>query len=142
MYDMTFLPEMLITGNQLVDRQHARIFEIAEEFEQSVQAGEEGVQIEKVMQSLYDYVDIHFGEEEELMHSIAYPELNAHQSKHAALVRRLHERSQEFLEGDSDVQRKLVDVVRDWIAHHILIEDVKVIDWMKSHQPKSGTAEI
>ncbi|PZT48504.1 hypothetical protein B6S12_03250 [Helicobacter valdiviensis] len=118
--------------NATVDRQHQKIFDIANKAFAILVDLKNGeicettkIQIRKIIVELIEYTKSHFKDEENYMESIKYPLLNEHKKLHTKLIVKL----KEILAHIDDV-KKLVDslshLMKNWILEHILNEDILV----------------
>lgn len=125
------VPSTLITweeaysiGNEKIDKEHKKLFEIASDLNNYTNSKEDVVEIIK---ELIKYTKLHFSNEENFMKSVSYKNLDAHKKLHKKMVDKLNEIVKHF----NDVPLKetidnLVNLVNKNILNHILIEDKKV----------------
>ena len=74
-------------GLPMIDEQHRQLFDLAATFRG---AGDQ-IRVLKSLAMLTEYVKVHFREEEELMASCHYPDLEAHRRLHGEFRRMLFE---------------------------------------------------
>ena len=128
MYEMK---DEYLTGIPEIDREHARLFEMAEETYQI--AKQEFIpdkydQIQTLLEELKEYTILHFEHEEEYMESIHYKKLYTQKIQHEGFRRKLEELTRlDSIEGDQEDQDKVIDdilkFVTDWLVSHILHND-------------------
>ena len=112
----------LVTGNAMIDEQHKELIGKIDKLVACCEEGGGKVEAIKMLDSLSDYTDFHFGEEEKLQEEVSYPAIEGHKAKHAEFkksVEELHEMLVEE-EGPTDafvaaVQKNVVD----WLFDHI-----------------------
>lgn len=115
-------------GNPMIDSQHKRLFEIADELYSLTQASEERKEADTalVLQDCAKYVNFHFSCEEKLMHDSHYGEIEAHISQHKAFTTYVVSLMSDFGRGTKIDLDKLYDFIADWLVQHISTEDKKL----------------
>ena len=81
--------------------------------------------LDKVFEQLALYVDCHFAREESVMEACNYAAIDAHREAHRHLAQEIqgfHDRHTRG--GDCHIEGELFDFLKDWLDHHILIQDV------------------
>lgn len=127
MYEMK--PEYY-TGIAVIDKEHERLFELAEETYELLNNGILQNKTESLMtliSELIDYTRKHFSHEELYMKSIQY----AHIEEHAAQHRQFEESLLQFdldaieddFEGQNEAIENLLDFLANWLINHILKVD-------------------
>ncbi len=72
----------IATGNTLIDTEHAQLFDAINELLDACTSGTGRKYIEQTVTFLADYVDKHFGDEEQLQKQYAYPNYEGHKKFH------------------------------------------------------------
>ncbi|MEO5336710.1 MAG: bacteriohemerythrin [Magnetospirillum sp. WYHS-4] len=112
-------------GIPFIDADHRTLISLLNQVAACVAANEETLTVGSVLNSLDDYVRLHFGREESLQEACGYPGLAAHRNQHQELCRRLDGVRQRFHADPAQVS--LGDVhrlLKDWFARHIQAEDI------------------
>jgi hemerythrin len=113
-------------GNALLDEQHRRLIELVNRVD-----GDEP--LDDILVALQNYAEEHFRDEERLLESVGYPDLDKQQHQHGAFsawLDRLHRQHRE--EGDSAVTRHdLQRYLRVWLANHLLVYDMAFKSWLE-----------
>lgn len=78
--------------------------------------------------ALMRYAESHFGREEQVMAACGFPGLDVHKGEHRDFIAKIKGITQRF-EGDPEalaalVGDELLDFLKSWLQHHILIEDM------------------
>lgn len=127
MYEMK---DEYLTGIEAIDKEHRRLFEIAEELYQLCQnelVYDKYDQLVAVFNELKDYTHLHFAHEEEYMESIQYKKLFTQKIQHNAFCEKLDSLSlDEMDENQSKTIEDLLTFVTDWLVHHILETDKQI----------------
>ena len=74
--------QVLAVGVDLIDEQHKKIFEMADQLFEAGRNRKAGEYIAKMFEFLEEYTKKHFRDEEEYMLSIQYPEYSAQKKMH------------------------------------------------------------
>ncbi|SCP99119.1 bacteriohemerythrin [Anaerobium acetethylicum] len=127
MYEMK--PEFF-TGIELVDTEHARLFELANEAYELMQddfTPDKYDYILSILNSLNDYAKQHFKDEEAYMESIQYKRLFTQKIEHQAFISKLEEFDLESIdENQEQAILSILTFLNDWLVQHILEKDLLI----------------
>ena len=119
--------EEFLTGIEEIDKEHRRLFEIAEELYEL--KCEEFIpdkydNIRKILEELKDYTLTHFAHEEAYMQSIGYKRMFTQKSQHDALRHIMEEWDLNAIDENQDETiEEMLRIVTDWLVNHILNQD-------------------
>ncbi len=116
-----------LLGNQTVDQQHKRLFELANKLVESTSKDELTLQT----MLLYQHVREHFRAEEEYMIKHGYPDYLQHVGTHNLMLDQLVNVSDKINKDEWHQQQVLI-FMRAWISH-ILDEDSAINDYFQSN---------
>jgi hemerythrin len=111
-------------GIKEIDEQHAHLVECLDRLELWVGKGQGFAAALDALNSLNDYVEVHFTFEEAFMRQHGYPKLDEHIAEHRQIKAELTRLSRQVLEG-GEIDQELLGLIREWIITHIGIEDVE-----------------
>ncbi len=138
--DQFAFTDKYMTGIELVDDEHRRLFEIIKDTNDVIHAEllhDKYDEIMRLLADLREYTEVHFHDEEELMKRIKYPKLDAQKRAHSAFVERLIEIDLSDLDAmDDNQQEYLTDLIQfllSWLSNHILGMDKQIGVYMKEH---------
>jgi len=127
---MTFLrwTEKMSVGSPDLDEDHKQLFYLTNRLS-DIAEGEAGS--EDARQALYGlvrYAQFHFAREENVMAVCGFPEQEEHKAGHVRFVGTVDTFLKRF-EKDPEAEapavcRELFDFLKDWLTHHILIQDM------------------
>lgn len=127
MYEMK--PEFF-TGIKLVDDEHARLFELANEAYELMQdnfTSDKYDYIVDILNGLKDYAKLHFEDEEAYMESIQYKRLFTQKIEHQAFISKLEEMDLESIDENQETAiLDLLNFLNDWLIEHILEKDMLI----------------
>ena len=121
------MKEEYYLGVDLIDGEHKKLFEIAEEAYKLL--NEEFVPdkfdyIVKILEELKDYTIFHFEDEEKYMESIQYKKLFSHKIEHQEFIEKLNQLDWEEIEKNQDkALLEILNFLNDWLVNHILYTD-------------------
>jgi hemerythrin len=113
--------DSLLIGEEIIDKQHKKLFSIINEFLEAKTKTEQ----QHCCRNMYDYIKYHFNYEEKVMRDVKYPEYVRHLTLHHNLIFALNKVSISISDGTLD-KEKLEKFVNSWLIQHIPIEDIKL----------------
>ena len=126
--------ESFKVGHPMIDSQHKRLFEIAEELYELIIAPQEKRDADTtlVLQDCAKYVNFHFGCEEKIMRDSKYEDVEAHLSQHKAFTTFVASLMSDSSRGGKVDLEKLYDFLSDWLVKHICSEDKKLASFVSA----------
>ena len=124
---MQWTPAMSVGLDEL-DNDHKVLIKVINDLDAN--AGNESRRdvVRQCLIALRRYAEFHFAREEKVMSACSYPNLDIHKGEHRDFVKRIQDVTARFDDGSEDaagiVNRELLDYLKDWLNHHILIEDM------------------
>ena len=121
--DITALwkPEYSV-GHEEIDRQHKYLFELWIILDSVKDQPGNSQSLEQGLLALFDYVELHFGQEEEILQN--HPEIEQHRQIHAAFINQCRSFRDQFKAGTLDMHT-VVDYLRTWLIEHIIDIDTR-----------------
>lgn len=116
------------TGDDSVDGQHQRLVAL---FNELLEADpDERGRLQDVFERLTEYVLVHFSAEESMMERYSYPESerDRHIAEHRALTERTRAMVLAYRTGEISSVRPVVDVLYDWLVHHVEERDRLLVE--------------
>jgi len=127
---MTFMQwtKKMSVGVAELDNDHKRLIDLINRLAQNAGDETKDAMLRQCLYGLQRYAEVHFRREEAVMTACGYRALEHHKSEHRAFVDKISalNRSFESRPGDmaSAINDELLAFLRDWLNHHILIEDM------------------
>ena len=116
----------------LVDRQHRKLVELINQLFEALRAGKGKEALAPVLESLVDYTQRHFTDEERMMNSHGYPGLEEHREAHAHLIARVTEFQTKLAQGKETISSELFNFLKSWLLHHIKEKDKAYAPFLNS----------
>lgn len=127
MYEMK---DAYLTGIPMIDQEHGRLFEIAEEAFQLKNNGfiaDKYDDLRAILIELREYTKMHFEHEEEYMRSINYKKMFTQVVEHRAFIEKLEEFDIESInENSDDLIDEILKFLTDWLIEHIFENDKQI----------------
>jgi hemerythrin len=122
-------------GNERMDAQHQRLFEIANRFHDAFEKKLGTSTLCAIFDELVDYTQTHFAEEEQLMRAGHYPDFDRHKENHEKLVGLVAWYREALARGEPGIEERAMGFIRTWLTGHILGMDTKYRDYV---EPSGG----
>ena len=115
-------------GIRLVDEQHMELIKMTNRLFANCMAGQERSRTTflDAIHEAVDYTGYHFGTEEKIMERVNYPDYVRHKSEHIHFVREVFAKVEDFKAGRILAPITFVYFLRDWVLHHIAVNDKKL----------------
>jgi len=115
-----------------IDAQHQHLFHLVEQA-YSLPQHTSKTEIKALFVEFFNYMAIHFKDEEAYMKSINYPELEKHKEQHEAIITQMGNILRTSPSIDK-IRISLLKESKDWLIEHILIEDLEIKKWHERHK--------
>lgn len=124
----------LEVGVDLIDQQHKKWFEKADQLFEAGKSGKSKEYIVKMFDFLDEYTKTHFKDEERYMQSINYPELSTQKQMHEGFIKKLKELRSEYEKDGVNLTVILSSnqFILDWLTKHISQADKKIGQYAKN----------
>ena len=123
----------LEVGVDLIDTQHKKWFEKADQLFEAGRTGKSKEYIIQMFDFLDDYTKTHFKDEEKYMTSIKYPELAQQKQMLVAFIKKLSELRKDYEAAGANLTVILSSnqFILDWLTKHISNADKKIGDYAR-----------
>lgn len=119
-------------GVEEIDLEHKNIIESYDKLYSMMRVGQGYEYYEELLEFLTEYINTHFEHEEQLQLKVNYNLYEAHKELHDKFRDRvkhiISEHNGEVITGADLISISLF--IKDWLLHHILIEDKKIKDFI------------
>lgn len=117
----------------LMDDEHKKLFDLINDLNNAMIDGQSSGKIGEILQGLIDYTEYHFGDEEDMLRKISYPNIAEQERAHRAFVNKMKEFKEELESGEILLSVKIIDFLKDWLVSHIVNIDTKYTDYVHKH---------
>lgn len=129
--------EIYSVGNVEIDKEHKKLFDIAQDAFTQVEETQRNAKIKEVLTELYTYMKTHFKHEEKFMKEMNYPLLEEHKILHHNIIEKINTFIKQLPNMEESIfEKELAQIIDIALVHHIIQEDRKIIAWSKSNLQK------
>jgi hemerythrin len=129
--------EIYSVGNVEIDKEHKKLFDIAQDAFTQVEETQRNAKIKEVLTELYTYMKTHFKHEEKFMKEINYPLVEEHKILHHNIIEKINTFIKQLPNMEESIfEKELAQIIDIALVHHIIQEDRKIIAWSKSNLQK------
>ena len=136
------VPDLISWGPQLVlgmdniDEQHKELVSLLNQLHKAMKLKKGSQTSVEVLNRLFDYTQYHFKTEEEMFSLYDYPEALVHTEIHDRLKAKVASFKKDFDDGKLSLTMDLMDMLTDWLQHHIMETDRKYVSFLKQAMEK------
>lgn len=113
-------------GVAIFDDEHKKLIAIINNLHAAITKGINNDDLKRISDSLVEYTLMHFRHEEMYFDDWAYPDAVAHTANHAKLREQVFTYRRQIQEKNSaELGMEMLEFLRQWLSHHILVEDRK-----------------
>ena len=128
----------LSIDNGQIDRDHRKLINIINRFEEEVTMGG----LRSALENLHHYGIEHFVREEKIMIAEGFPDVASHRKEHADLTHQLSTiielfNMSSFATDGPRIRSRTTDLLRKWLIDHIIRRDIALRDFLRQ---KRGAA--
>ena len=124
---MTWTPAMSV-GVPELDEDHRVLIRIINQLAESKKNDDHAGILRQSLYSLLRYAEFHFAREEKVLAACDFPGMTHHKQEHRAFTAHMKKLAEaldrEELPAAEVVSQDLLTYLKDWLNHHILIEDM------------------
>lgn len=115
----------LSVGLQEIDEQHKILINLINRlFNEAILHKADKTVISAILEELVQYTIVHFAVEESLFRIFDYPDAETHQVHHDKLKQEVSSFQKKFA-GGAVIDIELMNFLRKWLTHHIMMDDKK-----------------
>ena len=126
--------EIYSVGNKTIDKQHQKLFDIANRFYQAHNDGHGQEVLGSIFTELLEYTQYHFADEERLMKEADFPDFYKHKANHEKLIEVVTNLKKNFDDKQEGVEERITDFLKMWLNGHILGMDRNYKTYLRDDQ--------
>ena len=112
----------------LIDRQHKRLFELANGYYNAVKTGRSEGALFNLLDGLVEYAEVHFSTEERYFTQYGYKDAEEHKREHKILSAKIADLKSKVKIGINVENDEVSKFLKIWLDKHIKETDHKYID--------------
>ena len=120
----------LTIGIKQFDDHHKELIRIISELRESKNNGENHLYLKNLLFELISYTKYHFSAEERMMVKHNYQQFNKHKDEHQKLTLQIEDFLNEYSGGNSNLDEKVFEFLKNWLFDHILVTDKKMGEYL------------
>jgi len=120
--------DSLSVGIDVIDEHHRYLFDLINDLYQVVIRKRGAREVARLIKSLDAYAKIHFRSEEQMMNHYAFNGIDRQLHQHHAFEEKIAEFYEELHANPLVAQFDVLTYLRDWLIHHIRVEDAKLVE--------------
>lgn len=122
-------------GRADLDGHHRMIIDCLNRLCPLIEATGQEQEILGVIDTLEEFVLVHFGEEERIMKAAGYPGWASHKTQHDRMYELVFKMQANVVHGHLPDARKLYETLYEWLTQHIMGEDRKFKPYLDNYHP-------
>lgn len=136
--------EVMSVGLKELDDDHKQIIKAINELEANAGNESRSQVVRQCLLGLRRYAEFHFAREEKVLGVCNFPGLEVQQSEHRDFIDQIRSVSERFDDDPEStcafVNEELLTFLRDWLTHHILIEDMAYKPYVEKNADAQAAA--
>lgn len=138
--ELTWTPALQI-GHDLIDRQHIQLFGYLDELTEGCAKGRAKQTLILTHSKLKEYADAHFRDEEELMQTSSYPDIEKHRREHRVFQKDIIRIAKKITAENVT----LMDIIQtnkffiSWLVNHVKESDQRFGDFLRDKATDSSS---
>jgi hemerythrin-like metal-binding protein len=118
-----------------IDNQHENLFSVINQLHDSLKYDNDDKEPKSVLNSLLEFIMLHYATEEQWMKKYNYPEYKVHKDQHQIYVSKIKEFVGRYKTGNADLPAKdILLSLAGWHSKHIIDYDKKFGRFIKENQ--------
>jgi hemerythrin-like metal-binding protein len=120
--------EKYSVGVESIDKQHREIITSLGSLLEAMKQGRANEITPQTLLALEKYASLHFQKEEYFFERFNYPDKAKHIGEHRYFTQKIAQLKTDLSSGKITITFELLSFMKDWIEHHILVEDKKYME--------------
>lgn len=116
--------DAMSVGVEKIDKEHRGLVDLVNLLHSEMLAGKSKESLGGILGKLIAYTKTHFATEEALFRTHNYPHAVEHKKLHDALTQKVMALQGEVSSGKAVISAPVLDFLRDWLANHVMKEDM------------------
>ena len=125
------------SGNDVIDNDHRILLELSNKLIESTFLETSKDMVEEQIKVILTQIANHFEKEEQILHRIAYPELEEHLQSHKDLLQEVAVINEGYIKGNSNITDLISFLVGNVVIGHLLMMDTKFFTYTRGSVRKN-----
>lgn len=106
-----------------MDNQHKKLIDILNNLYDSMQQGQSGSALSRIVGDLLNYTRQHFSAEERIMQQHNYPKYDAQKKEHEFFIEKIKKYQEDLDSGKTSFSVDMSVFLKNWLVNHISVVD-------------------
>ena len=141
---MHWTPAMSV-GIPELDADHRVLIKVINQLADNADNTDRAKVLRQCFYALLRYTEFHFTREEQVMEACGFPAIDHHKHEHRVFTERMRELARRFDDDEvlavDIVNDQLFSYLKDWLNHHILIQDLAYRRYAEPHSEARTAAK-
>jgi hemerythrin-like metal-binding protein len=141
---MHWTPAMSV-GIPELDADHRVLIKVINELAENANNPDRAKVLRQCLYALLRYAEFHFTREEKVLEACDFPAIDHHKDEHRVFTDHMRELARRFDDEEvlaaDIVNDQLLGYLKDWLNHHILIEDMAYRRYAEPHSEARAAAK-
>ena len=130
--------DAMSVGHAGIDERHRMIIDCLNRLHPLLGLPGRDAEVHGVIETLEDFVLVHFSEEEHVLRVIGYPDWRRHKEMHDAMYELVFKMKADVEHERTPDAQLVFAILNDWLVGHILGEDRKYIPYLQNPSPSTA----
>ena len=126
-------------GSKSIDNQHKKLIQFINEFYDNITIKSNTELISALIKEMKEYTVFHFNYEEVYLEKLGFPEMEEHKQEHIKFIKKVNDFEARFNSKKIILSYEITSFLKNWLKHHILIEDMKYSHCIKENKSNGST---
>ena len=125
----------------LLEKEHQQLIDLLDALDKCISTGNSANKVDKYLSDFVALAEEHFKNEEAIMETYKYPEINDHEKEHADLLEQLFLLKNKLDNGYTPFGKDYMQLLRNWLDEHLFDADNKLEEFLYQVNAKSNKTE-
>ncbi len=126
-------------GSKSIDNQHKKLIQFINEFYENITIKSNKELISALIKEMKEYTVFHFNYEEVYLEKLGFKEMEEHKLEHVKFIEKVNNFEARFNSKKIILSYEITSFLKNWLKHHILIEDMKYSHCIKEYKSNGST---
>jgi hemerythrin len=117
--------KMYSVNDNDLDKHHKTLLDIVNRMHNNWSGHDKANCLDSLIEELVSFSNYHFIAEEQHLRDIGYKDIDKHIFEHRSFKQRIFQLQQVFHKNKPKVTEELIEVLVNWLLHHVIVEDKK-----------------
>ncbi|MEM5787849.1 MAG: bacteriohemerythrin [Syntrophobacteraceae bacterium] len=106
-----------------MDEQHKKLIGMVNQLHDAMRKGKGKEALDRILYDLIQYTRSHFADEERLLRTEGYPQIEEHQKRHYNMTQKVAAIYRDYQDGKANITIEVMTFLENWVDRHIMGTD-------------------